>query len=109
MRFGTVTRGLAVAALASSVVVTSCVVEDTLDDRLWPCDVQAEDNGCGEKYGRPMTCWQGYCMSSCDPNDPPSDPGAECLAVGVRLEKCHPSKNDCPGALNCYRRNLLTD
>src|SRR5687767_3394884 len=108
MRFGMVMRGLAAGALASCVVVTSCTVDDDLDDRLWPCDVQAELDECGTKDGRPMTCWQGYCLRSCDPNDPPSE-GAECLSVGVRLEKCHPSLDDCPGALNCYRRDLLYD
>jgi hypothetical protein len=109
MGFGIIKRVFVAGVLASSVVVTSCEVDGSIDDRLWRCNEQAKDDECGEKDGRPMTCWQGYCMSSCDPSDPPGDEDVECLAAGVLLEKCHPSRNDCPGELNCYRRDLLAD
>ena len=99
---------LGVVFLTGAIGFTRCRVNDTLDDQLWRCDVNAPENQCGEKDGKPMTCWQGYCMPSCDPDVEPGD-GQLCLNVRVLLQTCTPSNDDCPGDLNCYRTDLLFD
>src|SRR5262245_26458487 len=90
----------------SAVGLTECRVEDTIDDRLWTCDENASRNECGDQDEKPMTCWEGYCMPSCDPN---ASPGANelCLDEGVLVETCTPSEDDCPGSLSCYRSDFI--
>lgn len=107
---GFVRRTSSIAGIIAAIGFASCTVEDTLDDRLWPCDESLDDaEQCGTKNGRDMVCWQGYCMESCDPEEKPSGTGDDCLPSGVLLQGCHPSQNDCPGKLSCNRTSLLED
>lgn len=99
---------LAVFAVTFGLCVVQCRVQDTIDDRLWRCD---ESNPkCGEMDGREMTCWQGYCMPSCDPSAP-VDPDKICLTTGALVDRCTPllagGGDDCPGELSCYRTDLI--
>ena len=105
---GPIRSTLALTFVAFGGVVVSCTVDDTLDDRLWRCNADAASTDCGTKDGRPMACWQGYCMSSCDPNEPVPN-GKICLEDGVLLDTCSPLEDACPGDLNCYRTDLLND
>ncbi|HVR19204.1 MAG TPA: hypothetical protein VMS65_05905 [Polyangiaceae bacterium] len=96
--------------LACAVGSTQCRVDKTLDDQLWTCDESSE---CGEQDGKPMTCWQGYCMTSCDPENPPDELGVQCIDGGVLLHDCDPgpagdkNPNNCPAELDCFRTDLL--
>jgi hypothetical protein len=88
----------------------ACRVDATLDDRPWPCDVGAAAEQCGELDGRPMTCWEGYCMPACEEGGAPSDPDKECLAGGVLVQRCDPTPgkpNVCSSGFNCHRTDLL--
>ena len=84
-----------------------CRVDDALDDRLWRCE---DDRDCGEKDGRQMACWSGYCMPSCEPSEPPPL-DHKCLDVGVLVRECTPlmpdSSDDCSGELSCFRTDLV--
>ena len=103
-------RQLSALALAvCGIGLTRCHVDDTLDDRLWPCDEAGNGEECGTSNGAPLTCWEGYCMPSCNPEQPPQDSSVECLAAGVLLEKCDPRADTCAHGLGCYRTDLLYD
>jgi hypothetical protein len=60
-----------------------------------------------------MTCWQNFCMPSCDPNAEPNMSGPRCLApqgapAGVLLDACDPlaTTHQCSSNLNCLRTAL---
>jgi hypothetical protein len=103
--------GLSILAL-SARAGWGCHVDDTLDSQLWSCDPARADE-CGTRDGRPMTCWEDFCMPSCDPNVPVKKPGQHCLvapeaSTGVLLDPCDPLGNDCPSTLHCLRTDVAS-
>jgi hypothetical protein len=104
-------RLLGCLPIALAFAFLRCQVDDDLDDRVWRCAASSE---CGTLAGKPMTCWEGACFPSCDPESPPQAPD-QCLASGVLLRGCDPSLDDeggnagCPDGLGCFRTDIFEE
>jgi hypothetical protein len=88
-------------------------VTDELDAAAWKCTDASE---CGIRDGKPMDCWRGYCMPTCQPIPDPNRRDYECIETGdperpdgVRLEKCSPANGNCAPGFECYRTDLVLD
>jgi hypothetical protein len=101
-----VRRLLGISSCLAAVHLLRCRVDETLDERLWRCETADE---CGHHDGRPMRCWQGYCMPSCDPTKPRDASLETCLNARVLVRSCRPSADDCRAGLSCFRTDPLLD
>jgi hypothetical protein len=110
----TFARALIAVSLALVGAAAGCQLDTSLDDRLWPCDPNSPVDQCGTQNGRPMVCWQNFCMPSCDPSQKDSQAGWHCLGPstatnGVLLAECKPSHDDCTRDTHCLRTDLFYD